>query len=197
MNIILGSSSPRRKHLLQQMFNTITIIHPVVEEIPHPHEKPLQFVQRASSDKLNNIRTKIFTNPSLVITCDTIVTIDNEILGKPADFDHAYYMLSKLSGKTHHVISAISLLYSNKNDIRQHDDYEITQVTFKKLNESDITAYLSHINYNDKAGAYAAQEYGTMIIEKTAGSITNVIGFPLRCFFRMIVDMDIIQKLFQ
>jgi septum formation protein len=197
MNIILGSSSPRRKYLLQSLFNTITIIHPDVEEIPHSCEKPLDFVQRASNDKLNTIRTKIFTNPSLVITCDTIVTIDNEILGKPADFDHAYYMLSKLSGRTHHVISAISLLYNNKNDIRQHNDYEITQVTFKKLNESDITAYLSHIHYKDKAGAYATQEYGTMIIEKTIGSITNVIGFPLRCFFRMIADMDIIQKLFE
>ncbi|MEW6525408.1 MAG: Maf family protein [Spirochaetota bacterium] len=197
MNIILGSSSPRRKYLLQSLFNTITIIHPDVEEIPLSYEKPLDFVQRASSDKLNTIRTKIFTNPSLVITCDTIVTIDNEILGKPSDFDHAYYMLSKLSGRTHHVISAISLLYNNKNDIRQHNDYEITQVTFKKLNESDITTYLSHIHYKDKAGAYAAQEYGTMIIEKTIGSITNVIGFPLRCFFRMIADMDIIQKLFQ
>ncbi len=120
-----------------------------------------------------------------------------KILGKPSDFDHAYYMLSKLSGRTHYVISAISLLYNNKNDIRQHNDYEITQVTFKKLNESDITTYLSHIHYKDKAGAYAAQEYGIMIIEKTIGSITNVIGFPLRCFFRMIADMDIIQKLFQ
>jgi len=179
------------------MFNTITIIHPDVEEIPHPHEKPLQFVQRASSDKLNNIRTKIFTNPSLVITCDTIVTIDNEILGKPADFDHAYYMLSTLSGRTHHVISSIRLLYNNKNDIRDHNDYEMTQVTFKKLNDGDITAYLSQIDYKDKAGAYAVQEHGSMIIAKIDGSLTNVIGFPLRCFFRMIADMDIIQKLFQ
>ncbi len=197
MNIILGSSSPRRKYLLQSLFNTITIIHPDVEEIPYSCEKPLDFVQRASGDKLFTIRTKISTNPSLIITCDTIVTIDNEILGKPADFDHAYYMLSTLSGRTHHVISAISLQYTNKNDIRQHNDYEITQVTFKKLNKNDITTYLSHINYTDKAGAYAVQEYGTMIIEKMIGSITNVIGFPLRCFFRMIADMDIIQKLFQ
>ncbi|MGB4268889.1 MAG: Maf family protein, partial [Spirochaetota bacterium] len=68
MDIILGSSSPRREYLLQSLFNTITIIHPDVEEIPHAYEKPLDFVQRASNDKLNTIRTKIFTNPSLVIT---------------------------------------------------------------------------------------------------------------------------------
>lgn len=196
MNIILGSSSPRREYLLQHIFNTFTVMHPKVEEIPHHFEKPLEFVKRTSFDKLKNIYAQILPNLSLIITCDTIVAIDNEILGKPADYDHAFKMLLKLSGRTHHVISAISLLYNNKNDYRIHTDYEITSVTFKKLHKSDITEYLSHITYKDKAGAYAVQEFGHIIIEKIDGSLTNVIGFPLRCFFRMIVDMAIIQKLF-
>ena len=196
MNIILGSSSPRRKYLLQHLFNTFTVMHPNVDEIPHHFEKPLEFVKRVSYDKLQDIRAQILHNPSLIITCDTIVTIDNEILGKPVDYAHAFNMLSKLSGRTHQVISAISLLYNNKDNYHEYNDYEITHVTFKKLHENDITAYLSHIAYMDKAGAYAAQEFGHMIIEKIDGSLTNVIGFPLRCFFRMIADMDIIQKLF-
>jgi septum formation protein len=196
MNIILGSSSPRRKDLLKQIFDSFLIMHPKVDEIPHPFEKPLEFVKRASSDKLQDIQSRIFHSPALMITCDTIVTIDNEILGKPADYDHAFHILSKLSGKTHQVISAISLLYKNKHYCHKHYDYEITHVTFKPLNKSDIANYLSLINYKDKAGAYAAQEYGNMIIQNIDGSLTNVIGFPLRCFFRMAVDMDIIQKLF-
>lgn len=196
MNIILGSSSPRRKDLLCNLFNNITIIYPEVEEIPKPNETPLQFVQRASLDKLHDITKKINYNPSLIITCDTIVTIENEILGKPVDYDHAYNMLSKLSGKTHQVISAISLEWIDKNNHYNNCDYEITHVTFQKLTDSDITRYLSKIHYMDKAGSYAAQEYGNIIIEKIEGSLTNVIGFPLRCFFRMIVEMDIAKKLF-
>lgn len=196
MNIILGSSSPRRKDLLQNLFTDITIIHPEVEEIPEPNETPLQFVQRASLDKLNEISKKINNNHSLIITCDTIVTIENEILGKPVDYDHAYKMLSKLSGKTHQVISAISLLLIYESIYHKYTDYEITHVTFQKLTDSDITHYLSKIHYMDKAGSYAAQEYGNMIIEKIEGSLTNVIGFPLRCFFRMTHEMDIVKKLF-
>lgn len=196
MHIILGSSSPRRKDLLSSLFNSITIIHPEVEEIPKPNETPLQFVQRASLDKLHDISKKINNNHSLIITCDTIVTIENKILGKPVDYNHAHNMLSKLSGKTHQVISAISLQCIYENNYRTYTDYEITQVTFQKLTDSDITRYLSKIHYMDKAGSYAAQEYGSMIIEKIEGSLTNVIGFPLRCFFRMIVQMDIAKKLF-
>ncbi|MCX8124829.1 MAG: Maf family protein [Spirochaetes bacterium] len=197
MDIILGSSSPRRKDLLQKLFTNITIIHPHVEEIPQPNETPLQFVQRASDDKLNDINKKIKINPSLIITCDTIVTIDNEILGKPVDYDHAYSMIAKLSGRTHQVISSISLLFIHENSYHTHTDYEITHVTFKKLLDNDIRDYLSKIYYMDKAGSYAAQEYGHIIIETINGSLTNVIGFPLRCFFRMLVDMNIIQKLFK
>ncbi len=196
MHIILGSSSPRRKDLLSSLFNSITIIHPEVEEIPEPNETPLQFVQRASLDKLHDISKKINNNHSLIITCDTIVTIENIILGKPVDYNHAHNMLSKLSGKTHQVISAISLQCIYENNYRTYTDYEITQVTFQKLTDSDIIRYLSKIHYMDKAGSYAAQEYGSMIIEKIEGSLTNVIGFPLRCFFKMIVEMDIAKKLF-
>ncbi len=196
MIIILGSSSPRRKELLKILFNDFTVIHPNVEEIPKPYEKPIEFVLRASYDKLKDIRTKIAYNPSLIITCDTIVTIDNEILGKPADYNHACYMLWKLSGRTHQVISAIHVLFNNKNDYREYSDYEITNVTFKKLNDETITKYLTTIDYMDKAGAYAAQEYGHMIIEKIEGSLTNVIGFPLRCFYRMLVGMEIIKIFF-
>lgn len=196
MNIVLGSSSPRRKWLLQNLFGTVTIVHPAVDEIPDNNESPLQFVQRASRDKLNAIIKKVNYNPSLIITCDTIVTIGNIILGKPADYNHAYAMLTQLSGRTHQVISAISMVYKNNNHEISSIDYEISDVTFKNLLPNHIKSYLSKIQFLDKAGAYAAQEFSEMIIQNIDGSITNVIGFPLRCFYRMIADMDILNKLF-
>lgn len=196
MNIVLGSSSPRRKWLLQNLLGPVTAVHPDIDEIPSDNESPLQFAQRASRDKLNAIIKKVSFNPSLIITCDTIVTIDNTILGKPADYNHAYAMLTQLSGRTHQVISAISMVYKNKDNEISSIDYEISDVTFKKLLDNHINSYLSKIHYLDKAGAYAVQEFPEMIIQNIEGSITNVIGFPLRCFYRMIADMDIVDKLF-
>ncbi len=194
INIVLGSSSPRRKSLLNNLFQDFTIIHPDIVETPHHGEAPLEFVNRIASHKLMDIYHKVTYEHALIITCDTIVTIDNEILGKPYDEEHAYSMLLKLSGRTHQVISSISMAYKHGHHNQKHSDYEITNVNFKLLPSSDIKNYLSKINFLDKAGSYAAQEYGDDIIQKIDGSLTNVIGFPLRCFFRMLIDMNILHN---
>ncbi|HOF13742.1 MAG TPA: Maf family protein, partial [Spirochaetota bacterium] len=171
INIVLGSSSPRRKSLLNNLFQDFTIIHPDIVETPHHGEAPLEFVKRIAFHKLMDIYHKVTYEHALIITCDTIVTIDNEILGKPYDEEHAYFMLLKLSGKTHQVISSISMAYKNGHHNQKHNDYEITNVTFKLLSPADIKNYLSKINFLDKAGSYAAQEYGEDIIQKIDGSL--------------------------
>jgi len=96
INIVLGSSSPRRKSLLNNLFKDFTIIHPDIVETPHHGEAPLEFVNRIASHKLMDIYHKVTYEHALIITCDTIITIDNEILGKPDDEEHAYSMLLKL-----------------------------------------------------------------------------------------------------
>ncbi len=191
MKIILGSASPRRKEILSSIINDLVIISPEIDESRLKNEPPIDFSLRISEEKAASL-IKTTGSPSyssLLITSDTTVTISNEILGKPASYDEAIAMLKRLSGRIHRVISSITImqLEKGKKIILSRTDCEITEVTFNRLNSDDIEAYLKKINYRDKAGAYAIQHHGDMIIRSVKGSITNVIGFPLRLFFSMIV----------
>lgn len=192
MKIILGSSSPRRKEILSRIICSFDIIKPETDESVHAGETPLDYALRVASDKSRAVMDSCpCKGPGfLLITCDTIVAIQNRIIGKPENFDDALSILKDLSGKTHEVISALTLLYAgNKTIIRT--EAEKTLIRFKNLNEKELKNYLMKIDFMDKAGAYALQEYGDVIIEEVRGSITNVIGFPLRLFIRMIGEMDI------
>jgi septum formation protein len=124
---------------------------------------------------------------SLVITADTIVTIDGVILGKPVSRDDARLMLSRLSGRTHRVITGLCLTTDREGGSSSHTALEETIVTFRELDVSAIDRYLDITDYTDKAGSYAIQENGEMIVKSVAGSMTNVIGFPLRLFYSMLV----------
>ena len=127
-----------------------------------------------------------------VITSDTIVYIeandenDEKILGKPGSRDEAFSMLKLLSGREHLVITGICIILKNNIEIKRLYDYEKTSVKFKELSDKSIDFYLSCADYEDKAGSYAIQEYGEQIIDKVNGSVTNVIGFPLTLFFKMV-----------
>ncbi|MDY6933727.1 MAG: Maf family protein [Spirochaetota bacterium] len=196
MVIILGSSSPRRKSILH------TIIEDFEIRIPHAYEEireeydPIQYSKRISKEKADSI---IHTLPDkedhLLICCDTIVTVNNLILGKPTGLTDAKEKLHMLKGKTHKVISSIILIHKH-NDIIENTDFEITHVTFKNLNNTEILKYLDSINYMDKAGGYAIQDNGEMIIDSIDGSISNVIGLPLGLFFRMLSEMHLTEKIF-
>ncbi|MFC1669420.1 nucleoside triphosphate pyrophosphatase [Spirochaetota bacterium] len=200
MKVILGSSSPRRKIILGNIIEKLEIISPQIEEKQIQGEKPIDFSLRISKEKNISIieNTVVTQYPSLIITSDTIVELNNKILGKPSDFDDAVNTLTLLSNNVHNVITGISLslLAGPKKVIQSITDYEITSVKFRKLSGENITDYLKIIKYNDKAGAYAYQEHGSMIIEDVNGSITNIIGFPLRLFFRMINEISLWQSLF-
>jgi septum formation protein len=191
MNIILGSQSPRRKQILSGIADKFEIIHPSTDESVIDGESPVIYSERIAADKALSI-FNLNTNPDcLIITCDTIVCIDDEILGKPDDYNHAFSYLKKLSGKTHSVISSIVLMKTKNGSIEKTSSgTEKTMVTFFSLSDKDIEKYLSITEYMDKAGAYAVQENGNLIIEKIEGSITNVIGFPLRLFFRLMHKIE-------
>lgn len=200
MNIILGSTSPRRKSILSGIFTSFRIIPPDVDETQQPSERPLDFARRISEEKSRTILTNgaIIDYPALVITSDTIVTIDGLIIGKPSDYSDAVNILSSLNGRTHRVITALTLLYMRDGaDISiPSTGFETTDVTFKKLDPDGIRLYLDSIEYHDKAGSYAFQENGSMIIEQYSGSVTNIIGFPLRLFFSMAAELGLIGALF-
>jgi len=114
---------------------------------------------------------------AVVLAADTLVTIDGEVLGKPADFAHAVEMLRRLSGRVHEVWTAVRILDSDRGKWRSF--HETSRVHFRSLNERAIRNYLAKIDPLDKAGAYAAQGDGQDIIRKIEGSYTNVVGLPM------------------
>ena len=172
-NIILASSSPRRRRLMLEAGFNFEIIVSDAEEICDkfmiPWDLTVQNAQIKASPIAQNNQEKI------VIGADTVVSLDNEIFGKPSDMDEAVKMLARLSGRTHIVTTGVCIIQKEKNETF----YVNTEVTFKPLSGKEISQYVKVINPLDKAGAYAAQDHGELIIEKYSGSFTNVVGLPM------------------
>ena len=112
-----------------------------------------------------------------MLGADTLVFLDDEILGKPASLDEAQRMMERLQGRTHQVVTGVSLIQLRAH--RERIFAASTDVTFRPLNANEIRAYLTRVNPLDKAGAYAIQELGDMIVEKVSGSFSNVVGLPI------------------
>jgi septum formation protein len=192
MRIVLGSNSPRRKWLLESIFDDMYIDPPRTDESRNENEPPAEYAARVSKDKALATYKKIKANISdgelLVISADTIVCINGMVFGKPGSYNEAVEMLSLISGRTHSVITGISLLFQKNSDSepRVCTETETTAVTLKSLTREEIKNYLGLIEYMDKAGAYAIQEHGDLILERYDGSLSNIVGFPLRRFFSMI-----------
>jgi len=192
MNLILGSGSPRRKSILEGVFGSVYVISPSVDESLINDESALDYVERISNLKMDAVISGLNSSEEYcIITSDTIVSIDDKILGKPDSEGDALSMLRMLSGKEHFVITGVCLVLKNSKEIRRQYNFEKTSVRFKKLNDETIGEYLNTVNYMDKAGSYAIQDHGELIVDSVSGSMTNVIGFPLRLFFRMISDMEV------
>jgi septum formation protein len=114
---------------------------------------------------------------ALVLGADTLVFLDDEILGKPANFDEAQRMLERLQGRTHQVVTGVNLIHLRAH--RERSFAVSTSVTFRPLTAGEIRAYFARVNPLDKAGAYAIQEQGGLIVEKVSGSYSNVVGLPV------------------
>lgn len=174
--IILASSSPRRKELLEKYSLNPTIFEPGIEEIQVVGETPIQIAMSLSFEKAYWVSSH-FKNDEIIIGADTIVVSGNEVLGKPKDQEDAFRMLSLLSGKEHNVITGISIIRANSNI--KIVDYESTKVKFRKLSKAQINRYISTLEPMDKAGAYGIQGYGEILVEKIEGCYSNVVGLPL------------------
>ncbi len=200
MTPVLGSASPRRESILAGLFGPIRVVHPSVEETCLPSEGPEDASMRLSKEKSKAVLASLSTEgrmaPSLVITADTVVAIDGRVIGKPSGIDDAVRMISILSGKTHRVITGLTVAVERVSEPVSVTRAETTEVTFKKLDDDGIRRYLAMIDYMDKAGAYAFQEHGGLIVESFCGSATNIIGFPLRLFFSMVSGMGLAADVF-
>ena len=172
--LILASSSPRRQYLMKEAGFEFTIEKPDVEET-FPASMPVDQVARyLASKKAEYFRPRI--KDEIVVTADTVVVLFNKILNKPADDREAIEMISELSGRTHLVITGVSIFSKEKEE--SFDD--TTEVKFKSLSRDEIEYYVSNFKPFDKAGAYGAQDWiGMVAIEKIVGSYFNVMGLPI------------------
>ncbi|MGB7767318.1 MAG: Maf family protein [Verrucomicrobiia bacterium] len=173
--LILASASPRRAELLRQLSLDFQVVPSDAAEILDDQWSPLELCQLNAHRKARVIAKK---HPdALVLGADTLVFLDNEIMGKPADAAGARRMLARLQGRTHRVVTGVSLIH-----LRAHRERIFavgTDVTFRPLTAEQINVYLAKTNPLDKAGAYAIQEHGDTIISGISGSFSNVVGLPM------------------
>jgi septum formation protein len=171
--MILASKSPRRQELLKLMGIDFRIVLKEVDESYPDGLTPPEIALYISEKKAKAFDESI--SNEIIITADTIVVIDGNILGKPENDEHAVEILSLLSGRMHEVITAVSLVKGG----RIHSFYEVSEVFFRKITEEQIRHYIKNGNPMDKAGAYGIQEWiGLIAIERINGSYTNVVGLP-------------------
>ncbi len=173
MQLVLGSASPRRAELLAQIGVVPVAVRPAdIDETPRKDEQPRIYARRLSVEKVAAVAAD---QDTAVLCADTVVAVGRRILGKPNDADQARTYLKLLSGRRHRVITGVALKLGQK--IWQRD--VVTSVQFKRLSESEITAYLASDEWQGKAGGYAIQGRGAMFIPSINGSYTNVVGLPL------------------
>jgi len=173
--LILASASPRRSELLRQLNLQFNVVASEVPEIHHDQLTALEVSQINAYRKARAVAKKF--PDALVLGADTLVYLGDAFFGKPSSLEEAYRMLQCLQGQTHQVVTAICLLYLRGH--RQKVFAETTAVTFRPLDAVKIRRYLNRVNPLDKAGAYAIQEDGDLIVEKVTGSYTNVVGLPV------------------
>lgn len=171
--IVLRSSSPRRKELLEKAGYTFLIDPSDVDETMNDQLTPMENVKRLGLCKALHNKEK-YPN-DILIGCDTIVVFENQIYGKPKDEEDAYQMLKNLSGKKHQVMSGVGIIY--KKHI--YNFVSVSTVYFKELTDEDIWAYIQTKECFGKAGSYAIQGIGGTLIDHYDGSLENIIGLPI------------------
>ena len=175
MNIILASGSPRRREILENTNLEFSVLTSDIDERIFKNEEPIQLVLRLAFEKCMSVAQN--NKNDLVIGADTIVVLDDEILGKPKNEEEAFNMLSKLSNREHQVITGISIVNLEKE--KKIVDYAISNVKFKKLTEQDIKDYIDTKECLDKAGSYGIQGYGALLVEEIRGDYFNIVGLPI------------------
>ena len=173
--LILASESPRRAELLKELGLEFQIIPSDAAEVFDEQLSPLEVCELNAHRKARTVAKK---HPdALVLAADTLVFLDKEIMGKPTDLAEARRMLGRLQGRTHQVVTGVSLIHLRTH--RERIFAASTDVTFHPLTGEQINVYLSKMNPLDKAGAYAIQEHGETLVSEIFGSFSNVVGLPL------------------
>ncbi len=173
--LVLASQSPRRRELLALLGIPFEVVYSNVNESPRPGEAPADFVARTARDKGTAVAKRI--SDAVILSADTIVSLDGGIFGKPRDTDDAVRMLQLLSGRQHSVLTAVSVIDSSSGE--RSEDIAETKVWFRELDREIIDEYVKREDLLDKAGAYAIQGFASVFIPRIEGNYPNVMGLPL------------------
>ena len=183
-NLILASSSPRRRELLTQAGYQFSVEASSVAEVRRPEEDAICFATRLAREKAQEVFRRHAGSRSLtVLGADTVVVCDHEIMGKPRDASDAIRILSLLSGRTHQVVTGAAVVWGQE---AMEVAAEVTQVTMRSLAPGEIEDYVASGESMDKAGAYAIQGLAGRWIPRISGCYFNVVGLPLALVASMI-----------
>ena len=184
--LVLASASPRRRELLRNAHIPFEVEPADINEAPLPNEPAQAYAERLAREKAQAIARKHPNNP--VLGADTVVVVDNQILGKPADPADPARMLHLLSGRTHQVITGVCVVINRHQSVAS----ETTSVTMSEISEDEIIAYISTGEPMDKAGAYAIQGIASRWIPRVEGDYSNVVGLPVALVYRMLQQAGVI-----
>lgn len=190
MKIILASSSPRRFDLLSSAGFELEVVKPDCEENVPEGLKPEEIVKFLAELKGKNVMDSGNYNDFPVLAADTIVVLENQVIGKPKDRADAERILASLSGKTHQVYTGVAIFFKEKSSI-----FSVrSDVTFKNLSAHEISSYCDTPEPYDKAGAYAAQGKSAFMVRRINGSFANVVGLPICEVVEHLQELGILEK---
>lgn len=184
MSLILASGSPRRQELLKLVAEEFTV-HPVDADETLPAGMPVEMAAAYLADLKARTAAELFPE-DIVIGCDTVVVLEDEIMGKPTDRADAFRMLRRLSGETHTVMTGVSLYCGKQTTVFTVE----TDVTFYTLSDAEIEAYLDTGEPFDKAGAYGIQGKGALLVQRIEGDYFNVVGLPAAALSRNLRQFE-------
>ncbi len=191
MKLILASASPRRAEILRSAGLPFSLLSSAVDETPVPAESPQDLVRRLALAKAELVAARAL-GPAIVIAADTVVVLEGAILGKPRTSEDARQMLEKLSGRTHSVMTGVTLI--RLPDVERREFIETTQVHFASISNEEIVKYLSSGEPFDKAGAYAIQGLGGRFIPRIDGCYFNVVGLPLSRLCKELAELGWLEE---
>lgn len=180
--VILASESPRRREILSSIGLNYIAHSAFVDET---FDQSLSIEKAVEQIALRKAEAVLPTYPNnVIIGADTIVVVDDEVLGKPSNDEEAYRMLKRLSGRTHRVLSGVAIISKDKQELF----YEETKVTFYDLSEEMIHKYIATKECKDKAGAYGIQGKGCILVKEISGDYYNVVGLPIASLYRRLMN---------
>ena len=186
LRLVLASTSPRRRELLESLGIRFEVVLPEVDEHRHPNEEPYDYVARLARAKAE----AAIAPDAVVVAADTIVVIDGQVLGKPGHPEEAMSMLRRLHGATHEVMTGVAV--ARTTDIVQVvTAVESTLVKFLPMTDEEIVDYVGTGEPMDKAGAYALGGLGAIFVESVHGSPSSVIGLPLHTTARLLRGLGV------